>query len=95
MLRTLDNNPLFGNLVLGLIFGGALLAITLIVFNGHPQIWLYVGLSLFATAMIFLAATAHDRDKKRQAQLEQKAKRVPKKSRRRRSQRRSQIEYVG
>ncbi len=95
MLRTLDNNPLFGNLVLGLVFGGVLLAITLIVFNGHPQIWLYVGLSIFAMVVIFLASTAHDRDKKRQAQLEQKARRVPQKKRLRRRQRRPQVEYVG
>ncbi len=55
----LDTNPVLGNIVLALIFGGGLLIFTLFVFAGHPQFWMFMGFSVMGMIVIFIAGTAH------------------------------------
>ncbi|RMH74257.1 MAG: hypothetical protein D6675_00050 [Gemmatimonadetes bacterium] len=62
MIRTFERNPVLGNLVLAFIFGGVMLVVTLLVFNGHPQMMLYAGICGAGMLGIFFAATAYDRD---------------------------------
>lgn len=65
MFNAFDRNPLLGNLLLALIFGGILFAITFKFFEGHPQMMLYLGLSAFGMIVFFFAGAAHDRDQQR------------------------------
>ncbi len=82
---------MIGNLVLALIFGGGLLVLTLFVFAGHPQLWLFIGFSLMAMVVVFTAGIVYDQDRrlarKRHKKREKRAKRLAK------IKRRKQFEY--
>lgn len=60
-MKFLDDNPVLGNIVLALVFGLGMLGVTLKVFSGHQQLWLYVGFSFLLIGVVFVAGTAHDR----------------------------------
>ncbi len=65
MIQELNRNPVLGNIVLALIFGGGLLIFTLFVFAGQPQFWMFMGFSVMGMIVIFAAGAAHDQDRHR------------------------------